>query len=53
MNFRRLSVIAFSAITVSVVPQARAAVTVLGNGVAHSCFEFAEFGGNLTDGVAT
>ena len=53
MNFRTLSVIAFSAIAVSVVPQAQAAVTVLGNGVAHSCFEFAEFGGNPTDGIAT
>lgn len=30
-----------------------AAVTVLGNGVAHSCFEFAEYGGNPTDGIRT
>lgn len=33
--------------------RANAAVTVLGNGAAHSCFEFAEFGGNPTDGVTT
>jgi tetratricopeptide (TPR) repeat protein len=32
---------------------AGAAVTVLGNGAAHSCFEFAEFGGNTTDGTTT
>ncbi|HEX4158294.1 MAG TPA: hypothetical protein VHY79_07445 [Rhizomicrobium sp.] len=30
-----------------------AAVTVLGNGAAHSCFQFAEFGGNTTDAVTT
>ena len=53
MNFRTLSVIALSAIAVSAAPRAQAAVTVLGNGVAHSCFEFAEFAGNPTDGVAT
>jgi tetratricopeptide (TPR) repeat protein len=32
---------------------AQAAVTVLGNGVAHSCYQFAEYGGNPTDGVNT
>jgi tetratricopeptide (TPR) repeat protein len=32
---------------------ANAAVTVLGNGLAHSCFEFAEFGGNVRDGIVT
>ena len=32
---------------------ARGAVTVLGNGAAHSCYEIAEFGGNPTDGIAT
>ena len=53
MNVRLLSVIALSAIAVSGALRAQAAVTVLGNGVAHSCFEFAEFAGNLTDGVAT
>jgi tetratricopeptide (TPR) repeat protein len=31
----------------------QAAVTVLGNGVAHSCYEFAEYGGNPMDGVQT
>lgn len=30
-----------------------AAVTVLGNGVAHSCYEFAEYGGNTIDGINT
>jgi|SRR5579871_2316426 len=45
-----------AAIAVSVVlatPVAHAAVTVLGNGVAHSCYESAEFGGNPTDGIVT
>jgi tetratricopeptide (TPR) repeat protein len=32
---------------------AQAAVTVLGNGVAHSCYQFAEYGGNTTDGITT
>lgn len=31
---------------------ARGAVTVIGNGVAHSCYQFAEFGGNTTDGIS-
>jgi tetratricopeptide (TPR) repeat protein len=30
---------------------AQAAVTVLGNGLAHTCYEAAEFGGNPTDGI--
>jgi tetratricopeptide (TPR) repeat protein len=34
-------------------PSAQAAVTVLGNGVAHSCYQFAEYGGNPTDGINT
>ncbi len=33
-------------------PQAQAAVTVLGNGIAQSCYEAAEFGGNPHDGIA-
>ena len=32
-------------------PAAKAAVTVLGNGLAHSCFETAEFGGNPAEGI--
>jgi tetratricopeptide (TPR) repeat protein len=32
---------------------ASAAITVIGNGAAHSCFEFAEFGGNTIDGTTT
>src|ERR1700734_2853375 len=31
--------------------QAHAAVTGLGNGLARSCFEYAEFGGNAHEGV--
>lgn len=31
--------------------QAHAAVTVLGNGLARSCFEYAEFGGSPRDGI--
>jgi tetratricopeptide (TPR) repeat protein len=31
---------------------AKAAVTVLGNGLPQSCFEAAEFGGNAKDGIA-
>ena len=34
-------------------PSTQAAVTVLGNGVAHSCYQFAEYGGNPTDGINT
>ena len=32
---------------------AQAAVTVLGSGVAHSCYETAEFGGNPREGIET
>ncbi|HEY2446155.1 MAG TPA: hypothetical protein VGI20_10485 [Rhizomicrobium sp.] len=53
MKFRTMKTIAVSAIVISVASHAQAAVTVLGNGVAHSCFQFAEFGGNSTDGIST
>ena len=39
--------------TVVLAGHAQAAVTVLGNGVARSCYESAEFGGNATDGIRT
>lgn len=44
---------ALAAMVLAVSPGARAAVTVLGNGAAHGCFESAEFGGNTTDGLST
>jgi tetratricopeptide (TPR) repeat protein len=43
----------FSAAACFAVSGAWAAVTVVGNGAAHSCYQFAEFGGNTTDGIAT
>jgi tetratricopeptide (TPR) repeat protein len=52
MRLAKLSAIAFPAIAFAAT-QAHAAVSVLGNGVAHSCYRFAEFGGNPTDGIAT
>ena len=39
--------------TLAAASWAQAAVTVLGNGVAHSCYQFAEYGGNPTDGMNT
>lgn len=53
MKFYTLAAAAISALAVWSVAPAQAAVTVLGNGVAHSCYQFAEFGGNPLDGVAT
>lgn len=44
---------AFAALALATGTSANAAVTVLGNGVAHSCYEFAEYGGNSTDGIQT
>ncbi|MGD0192935.1 MAG: hypothetical protein ABSD74_19530 [Rhizomicrobium sp.] len=35
------------------VTESDAAVTVLGGGLARSCFEYAEFGGETTEGIAT
>jgi tetratricopeptide (TPR) repeat protein len=35
------------------VPSAQAAVTVLGNGIARSCYESAEYGADPHDGIAT
>jgi tetratricopeptide (TPR) repeat protein len=44
---------ALAALVLATANSANAAVTVLGNGVAHSCYQFAEYGGNSTDGIAT
>src|SRR5271168_1621630 len=52
MKFFTISAIAACA-AAAYVPGASAAVTVLGNGIAHSCFEYAEFGGNSQDGITT
>lgn len=48
-----LAGVAFSAAALTAATGAGAAVTVIGNGVAHSCYQFAEFGGNATDGIST
>lgn len=53
MSVRVLGLIAVSAAACFIASGAMAAVTVLGNGAAHSCFEFAEYGGNTTDGTTT
>ncbi|HEX4077275.1 MAG TPA: hypothetical protein VHX61_00165 [Rhizomicrobium sp.] len=53
MRFSTLAGIAVLATAAVGVQTADAAVSVVGNGVAHSCFQFAEFGGNPTDGIAT
>jgi tetratricopeptide (TPR) repeat protein len=52
MKFRTLTAIAFSTAAAVGAQCAQAAVTVLGNGAAHSCFRFAEFGGNPADGMS-
>lgn len=54
MRIQSLSAILFggAAIAAFAAPQAQAAVTVLGNGVAHACYEVAEYGGNAHDGIA-
>jgi len=51
MNIRNLTGISLAALAASIATPSGAAVTVLGNGLAHSCFEYAEFGGNPRDGV--
>jgi tetratricopeptide (TPR) repeat protein len=52
MSIRNLSAILFGGLAAIAAPQAQAAVTVLGNGVAQSCYEAAEFGGSAHDGIA-
>jgi tetratricopeptide (TPR) repeat protein len=44
---------ALAALVLATANSANAAVTVLGNGVAHSCYQFAEYGGNSVDGIQT
>jgi len=51
MSIRSISAILFGGAAAFAVPQAQAAVTVLGNGIAHSCYEAAEFGANPHDGI--
>jgi len=51
MNIRILSGVALAASATMVATPSGAAVTVLGNGLARSCFEYAEFGGNPKDGI--
>ncbi len=46
-----LTALAFGTAVASMTGMAEAAVTVLGNGVAHSCYQYAEFGGNAPDGI--
>ncbi|HEX3431563.1 MAG TPA: hypothetical protein VHT03_11815 [Rhizomicrobium sp.] len=53
MKFTALSSAAIAALGVLATSSANGAVTVLGNGVAHSCYEFAEYAGNPTDGINT
>ncbi|MGH6877361.1 MAG: tetratricopeptide repeat protein [Rhizomicrobium sp.] len=52
MKLRTPAVIAFSTAAALAAAHAQAAVTVLGNGVAHSCYQVAELGGNPTDGIS-
>ncbi|HEY5048790.1 MAG TPA: tetratricopeptide repeat protein [Rhizomicrobium sp.] len=51
MKTRYPAMIAMTAAASLSIIQADAAVTVLGNGLARSCFEHAEFGGNAKDGI--
>src|ERR1700740_362734 len=53
MNIRFLGFIAISAAACLADSGAWAAVTVLGNGAAPSCYQFAEFVGNTSDGITT
>ncbi|HEY6578152.1 MAG TPA: hypothetical protein VIY09_02415 [Rhizomicrobium sp.] len=52
MKFRTPVVTAFSMAAVFAAAHAQAAVTVLGNGAAHSCYQSAELGGNPIDGIS-
>jgi tetratricopeptide (TPR) repeat protein len=53
MTSRFFGLIAVSAAACIAATGASAAVTVLGNGAAHSCYQFAELGGNTIDGIST
>jgi len=52
MTFRELSITSAVAMLLAI-PQANAAVSVLGNTVASGCYQAAEFGGNPKDGIET
>ena len=52
MSVRILSSLLFGGIAFVAASQAQAAVTVLGTGVARSCYEAAEYGGSPHDGIA-
>ena len=54
MSIRSISAVLLGGIAMAslAASQAQAAVTVLGNGIARSCYEIAEFGGNAHDGIA-
>lgn len=53
MKLRGMPAALTAGLVATAIGSAQAAVTVLGNGVAHSCYQFAEYGGNTTDGIAT
>jgi tetratricopeptide (TPR) repeat protein len=53
MRFRYFGFIAVSAAACLAASGTWAAVTVLGNGAAHSCYQYAEFGGSSSDSVTT
>lgn len=53
MQTQTLRVLLFGTAMLFGATQAQAAVTVLGNGIARSCFEYAEFGGRVRDGIET
>jgi len=55
MKLRKIRAAALGALSLVCVgaPAAHAAVTVLGNNIAHNCFEVAEFGGNAREGIET
>ena len=51
MKIRYVAGIALATFAAMAATGSPAAVTVLGNGLARSCFEYAEFGGNPKDGI--
>jgi tetratricopeptide (TPR) repeat protein len=53
MMTRFLATVAAATLSTLAAGQSLAAVTVLGNGIARSCYESAEFGGNAFEGIQT
>ena len=51
MSVRQIKLIVIGSVAALAATQAHSAVTVLGNGVARSCFEYAEFGGDPQNGI--